>query len=68
MFASKKMRLIGHVLNHILDHMLDHILDYMIIGLVTKAFHNTQGKSYTNIRLETKPLKIFHKGFYTVED
>ena len=35
MFASKKMSLVGHIL----DHMLDHILDHLIIGLVTTALH-----------------------------
>ena len=39
MFAFKKMRLVGYVLNQILDLMLDHMLDHMIIGFVTTALH-----------------------------
>ena len=33
MFDSKKMMLLGHVLNYMLNYMLDH----MIIGFVTIA-------------------------------
>ena len=37
MFVSKKMKLVGHVLNYMLDYVLDYMLDYMIMDLVTTA-------------------------------
>ena len=32
---SKKISLIGHILDYMLDHVLNYMLNYMIIGLVT---------------------------------
>ena len=41
--CSKKMSLVGHVLNHMLDYMLNYILDpmldHIIIGLVTTVLY-----------------------------